>query len=206
MRDSGKRQSPSERWRVFCAIELPEEARARADEHIRALRRLAPRARASWGQTAKLHLTLKFLGEIPAARIGDLSAAAERAAAVADPFALTLEEAGHFPPRGHPRVLWLGIKDTTGALARLHEALETEAARAGFERDTRPFHPHLTIARLRDPKDARRLAALHRSTPFASITFNVAELVVIRSELGAAGARYAPLARAVIGGRRAEGS
>ena len=197
-------QQSSEQWRVFCAIELTEEARFRVAERINTLRRLAPRARAGWAQAEKLHLTLKFLGDISVGRIDDLSAAAARAAANVAAFPLTLSEAGHFPPRGLPRVLWLGINDPTGNLARLREALEMEAARAGFARETRPFHPHLTIARLRDPKDARQLAALHRETPFASLAFNVSEVIVMRSELGPGGSRYTPLARIEVRGQRAE--
>ena len=181
--------------RVFCAVELPAEVRACASEHIAHLRRRAPDVRASWDRAEKLHITLKFLGEIEQGRVEALSQAALRATESVPPFDLSLEGAGAFPPRGLPRVLWLGISDPSGGLARLQRRLEDECAGAGFTREERPFHPHLTIARLRRPEGARRLASQHKDTGFASVGFAATELVVIRSELGPGGSRYTTISQ-----------
>src|ERR687885_109438 len=124
-----------ERWRVFCAIELPEELRVRAAAHIATLRNAAPGARVSWQRAENLHLTLKFLGEIPKARINALSQAASRAGLQSQPFNLTIEGAGSFPPRGLPKVLWLGVVDSTGALRQLQKRLEDECSIEGFARE-----------------------------------------------------------------------
>jgi 2'-5' RNA ligase len=185
--------------RVFCAIELPSWIRERAGEHIAALRSLAPDVRAGWERPEKLHLTLKFLGEIEQSRVPLLSAAAERAALSLQPFALSVEGAGAFPPRGPARVLWLGLKDATGALALLQQRLEDECGVEGFPREARPFNPHITIARLRRPTGARSLAALHEEKGFARAEFSVRELVLIRSELGRGGSRYTELSRHAFG-------
>ena len=177
-------------WRVFCAVDLSEEVRARAAGHAAELRRAFPEARASWERPEKLHVTLKFLGEVEPARVADLSQAAGRAASVVSPFELAIGGAGAFPPRGAPRVLWLGVADASGGLARLHGRLEDECAAEGFARERRPFSPHLTIARLRDPRTSGPLAAAHAAAGFADVAFNVSELRVVRSLLEPAGSRY----------------
>jgi 2'-5' RNA ligase len=181
--------------RVFCAVELPGEVRARVAEAIARLRNSAPRVRASWERTEKLHLTLKFLGEIAPERIEALANAAQRAARLSHPFSLKLEGAGAFPPRGLPRVLWLGITDTSGALARLQESLEDECAAEGFAREERAFRPHLTLARIRAPQGTRELAELHQENDFEPVEFPVSELVVLRSDLAPGGSRYTEISR-----------
>jgi 2'-5' RNA ligase len=191
-------QSPSS-LRVFCAVELPPEVRARAAAHIESLRSAAPGVSASWDRAEKLHITIKFLGEIEAARVPSLSLAASRAAQEVQPFELAIEGAGAFPSQGPPRVLWLGVTDPSGALASLQSSLEDACAEAGFTRDKRAFHPHLTIARLRNPRGTRRLAALHREQGFEAAPFHVMELRVIRSELGPRGSTYTEISRHGLG-------
>ncbi|HEY0546636.1 MAG TPA: RNA 2',3'-cyclic phosphodiesterase [Pyrinomonadaceae bacterium] len=183
-----------EHWRVFCAVELPAEIRARVAAHIAALRESFPKARASWARADALHITLKFLGEIELARVEALSQAAREAAGI-ESFKLVIEGTGIFPPRGSPRVLWLGVKDTSGVLSKLQRRLDEECARVGFARETREFHPHLTVARLRAPAEARELAAVHREMKFERAAFAVKDLVVMRSELGAGGSRYTAVSR-----------
>jgi len=182
-------------WRVFCALELPAGLRERAAGRAARLREAFPHVRAAWERPEKLHLTLKFVGEIEPSRVADLSAAAGRAAAGGEPFELTVADAGAFPSHGPPRVLWLGVQDPSGRLARLHRRLEDECAAAGFDREARAFRPHLTLARLREPRAAHELAALHRETPFEPQTFNVNELIIMRSELGPGGSRYTPVSK-----------
>lgn len=181
--------------RVFYAIELPAEVRARAAELIARLRLAVPEVRASWERVEKLHLTLKFIGEIARERVEALKGAANRAALDSRSFPLALSGAGAFPPRGIPRVLWLGIEDFAGALISLHSRLEEECAAAGFAREERPFHPHLTLARIRAPQGARKLAERHQQTAFARIEFPVEDLVLLQSELGPGGSRYTELSR-----------
>ena len=186
--------------RVFCAVELPDELRSRVAERARRLRAEFPEVRASWEKPEKLHITLKFLGDTEPARVEDLSRAAARAVSNVEPFELTIDEPGSFPPHGQPRVLWLGIVDASGRLAFMHKALEAECAAAGFPRESRPFKPHLTLARIRSPQGARELAAAHRATPFEPQRFKVSELVLMRSELSPQGSRYTPLSRHALEG------
>ncbi len=185
--------------RVFCAVELPEELRSRVAERARRLRAEFPDVRASWERPEKLHITLKFLGDTEPARVEDLSRAVSRAASNVEPFELTIEEPGAFPQHGQPRVIWLGIADASGSLALMQRQLETECAAAGFPRESRPFKPHLTLARIRSLQGARDLAAAHRATPFEPQRFKVSELVLMRSELSPRGSRYTPLSRRRLG-------
>lgn len=182
-------------YRVFCAIELPTEVRERAAEHIARLREAVPEVRASWERAEKMHITLNFLGEITQEKVVALSGAASSATRNTQPFMLALDGTGAFPPRGNPRILWLGINDSSGKLAGLQSRLEEECASAGFAREERSFHPHLTLARVRAPEGARRLAQSHQETGFAAIEFAVTNLVVLRSELMSGGSRYTEISR-----------
>ena len=186
------------KWRVFCAIELPKVAREHVLQHIARLKEAVPDARASWGRESNLHLTLKFLGEIPQSAVAHFSEAASRTVSGIQPFSIRLEQTGIFPPHGQPRVLWVGVYDASGMLAELHARLEKESARFGFAPEGRAFHPHLTIARLRKPEGARTLAAIHQKTVFEPAAIAVSELVVIRSELTGNAPRYTAVSRHIL--------
>lgn len=197
---------PSTLWRVFCAIEVPHILSARMVAHINALRQSCPNVRASWNRDGKFHLTLKFVGEIPQTRVEDLSHAAEIATHAASSFKLSVEGAGVFPQSGPPNVLWIGIRDIEGALDELHSRLESECEKAGFARERRPLHPHLTLARLRTTQGARDLGAAHCDKGFAPAEINVSELLVIRSELSSEGSRYTVISRHAFTGNAYAGS
>ena len=187
-------------WRLFYAVELPDELKSRFAEHAARLREAAPDVKASWERPEKIHITVKFVGEVEAGRADGLSEAAARVAAQAEPFDLTVGGTGAFHTQGNPRVLWVGVEDESGGLARVQARLEDECSALGFPRETRPFHPHLTVARLRAPTGAKQLGTLHRATPFESQTFRVNELVLIRSELLPGGSKYTPVSRHRFGG------
>ena len=97
-----------------------------------------------------IHLTLKFLGDIEAGRVAEVSEAIDRATAGLDPFDLGLGKAGVFPNWRSPRVLWIGLDGDLEALGRLHEAVEREIVALGLEADNRAYQPHLTLGRVRD--------------------------------------------------------
>lgn len=185
----------SNTWRVFVAIELPVAVRRKLIEHIDRLRDTMPEVRASWCREENLHLTLKFLGDTPVTRVEGLAQAARRAASKVEPFEIVIGGCGAFPPRGQPRVLWIGIDDPSGRLADLHTTLEDECAKAGFPRAERPFHPHLTIARIRKPHDSRHLVAVHKGMVFDREAVGASELAVVRSELSSEGSRHTVISR-----------
>lgn len=188
-----------ESWRLFIAIELPHYVRHKIKEQIDQLRAAFPNVRASWTREDNLHLTVKFLGNVPVNQIEPLSQALMRAATQTHGFELVIRDCGSFPPRGKPNVLWIGIEDPSSNLRKLQAAVEDECANAGFERDQRSFHPHLTIARLRNPKGARNLAEMHQEIGLEPVSVSVSEVCLIRSELSSAGSRYTIVARREFG-------
>lgn len=191
-----REKETNEPWRLFTAIELPAEIRHTIKEHIDRLRAACPDVRASWTRADNLHLTLKFFGDIAINRVDSLSQALMDAATRTPSFGLVIQGCGIFPPRGKPNVLWIGISpETEPACLHLYQALEDECEKAGFKRDERKFHPHLTVARLRHPAGARDLANLHQETEFEPIALKVTGACLIRSELSSSGSRYTIVAQ-----------
>lgn len=186
-------------YRTFIAIELPHDVRARVIEHINKLRRELPDVRASWLRQDNLHLTLKFLGDVATTRIGDISEAVAGATSAIASFELTLSGCGTFPPRGKPNVLWIGVGTQASYLLDLHELIERELATIGYPREQRRFAPHLTIARLKKPRGAIELAALHQSLGFSPVEIQVTQLTVFRSELLKEGSKHTALSRHPLG-------
>ncbi|HEV2884553.1 MAG TPA: RNA 2',3'-cyclic phosphodiesterase [Pyrinomonadaceae bacterium] len=187
--------APEKPWRVFCAVELPLDLRERMMDHVHELRSSIPNARASWNRIENLHLTVKFLGNVDTRRVDDILAAALQAAMSVAPFEIKVGGCGSFSQRGSPRVLWTGIDDLESGMKRLYQALEDAMEAIGFARESRPFHAHITIARIRVGDDnARRLAERHRELPFSPAVVKVNSLAVIRSILGTEGSRYITLA------------
>jgi 2'-5' RNA ligase len=182
-------------WRVFSAVEIADNVSQLALRHIEKLRQEFPHVSASWSREGKFHLTLKFLGNIQQQRVGDFSYAASRACEGIAPFEISLEGAGAFPQHGPPRVIWIGVKDSSGRLGKLQERLESESELKGFGREDRAFHPHLTLARLRNAEGAKALAARHKALGFGPFSVGVEELLVIRSELSPKGSRYTVISR-----------
>jgi 2'-5' RNA ligase len=187
--------------RLFCAVELPDAVRARAAEYAARLRSsIGDKVRASWEREEKVHVTLKFFGDVEARRVSQLSDALSRSAARSAPFTLRLAGRGVFPSANRPGVLWLGVVGDSGQLSSLQRAVEDECERAGFPRDARRFHPHVTLARLRVANaDTRRLARLHVDSEFEPVAFPVNELVLVRSELGARGSTYTAILKKGLG-------
>lgn len=182
-------------YRTFIALEIPAELRATVIDYIKDLRDKVSDVSASWSREDNLHLTLKFLSDVPVARIEDVSGAASAAARASGPFELILAGSGVFPTRGKPSVLWIGIEDPQGGLRELQKNLEDECAARGFARDARAYHPHLTVARIRRPRGLRLLAAAHSAPGFRTKKFKATEIVVFRSELLPEGSKHTPISR-----------
>jgi RNA 2',3'-cyclic 3'-phosphodiesterase len=182
-------------WRVFCAVELPEEVRARLEEHIAKLKREVPDAAASWSRVENIHLTLKFFGNVEVDRIPAIANAAERVVKEFSTFEIEVGGTGVFPKASRAQVLWIGVNDPSGTLSTLQKRFEEECAVAGFEKEDRAYRPHLTIARIRKPEGARQLADAHIQTQFPRSKLMLNELVVFRSELSSKGSKYTAISR-----------
>jgi 2'-5' RNA ligase len=186
----------AEVWRVFCAVELPVEVRARLEDHVSRLRKEVLDAAASWSRVENIHLTLKFFGDVEVKRIPRISEAAARAVKGFSTFQIGVGGTGVFPRASRAQVLWIGISDPSGQLTALQEKLENECAAEGFPKEDRAYRPHLTIARLRKPEGARQLADTHLQMKFERIDVELKELVVFRSELSPKGSKYTVISAA----------
>ena len=177
-------------WRVFCAIEIPPEIRQRISQHAQRLCESLTGVQASWTKPDNIHLTLKFFGNITQSEVVKASEAAARTVEGCSPFNIEIVGAGSFPPRGPAKVLWIGIENSTNSLSHLQQKLEIECERAGFPKEDRAFHPHLTVARLRSPRGARTLADKHKALGFKAAELEVSSLILLRSELSSKGSKY----------------
>jgi RNA 2',3'-cyclic 3'-phosphodiesterase len=183
--------------RAFVAVGLDAATRASVGAEVDSLR---PLSRAvAWVPAENLHLTLKFLGEQSDARLGEAITALEEAAAGRPPFSVTLHGVGAFPGMDRPRILWVGVAEGALGVRALQSAVEAALGERGFERDGRPWHPHLTIGRVFDPGRWRRDAApalreaIARAATRSFGALEVARILLMRSDLSRSGARYSEL-------------
>jgi 2'-5' RNA ligase len=175
--------------RVFIAIPLPADIKAKLSI-VQQQFRVIP-AEATWVREAGFHITLKFLGEVEAARIEPINSCLLEAVHCCAPFSLTFCGVGVFPHEHSPRVLWVGVEEKTECLRRLQREVALRLARIGFPQEDRAFAAHLTLARLkRVSQRAKFLECLkqHRDTVFGHIDVHHIEL--LESQLHPAGARY----------------
>lgn len=194
---------PPGTMRLFFAVPVPADARARIGELIDRVQQSVGdgTARIRWVHLDGLHLTLRFLGPTADDRRGPLEAGADALAGADAPFEVVLGGGGAFPSLARPRSLWVGVATGADRLARLADGLTAAAADCGLFLDTRPFTPHLTIART----DGLRLGpvaahALQEAAEGLDARFTVDRVVLFRSLLGGGPARYEPLHEARLGG------
>lgn len=180
-------------WRVFCAVELPDDVREQLRDHIARLRAAVPDVAASWSRVENVHLTLKFFGNVEVDRIDAISAAASRAVREFSTFPIGIGGTGVFPRASRPQVLWIGVNDPAGKLSALQKRFDNETADFGTE--DRAFSPHLTIARIRRPEGGRHLTDAHLKMEFKPVEITLNEMIVFRSELSPKGSRYTPISR-----------
>jgi 2'-5' RNA ligase len=135
--------------RAFIAIEVPgsvKDALARIESHLK-----YSGADVKWVSPGNIHLTVKFLGEIDGKKAAEVAAALDAVARAAKPFELSVKDLGAFPNAEHPRVVWAGLGKGAAETAALAADIDCALEKLGFEKEARPFNPHLTIGRVRSP-------------------------------------------------------
>lgn len=179
--------------RIFTAIQLAEKARRQIADYIDRLRSGHGNLRVGWEKREKLHLTMKFLGDLDEESLQALLGAVKKTAKQIAPFDIEVSGTGVFPNRKRPRILWLGISDPERNLAGLNSILEAECASAGFAREKRNYKPHLTIGRLRQPHHSAELVAEHLKYSFEPVGFAAGAIAVVESRLLPTGSVYSVL-------------
>jgi 2'-5' RNA ligase len=169
--------------RLFLAASLHEHL-AWVGDRVAELQELWPEAR--WIPPQNQHVTLKFLGSTPESELGRVVSACERVAAAHRPQPIGLSQLGVFPSPRRARVLWIGLDDPAQVLTSLAQTVDEELASLGFPRESRPYSPHLTVARFKTPTVAGDLPVL-RGQPGPCL---LRSFDLWRSHLSPKGARY----------------
>ena len=175
--------------RAFIAIDLEATVRkallqARNDLE----KRLATNA-VRWVRLENIHLTLRFLGETPSAKVSHLAEAMDRVGANFRPFELTLDELGCFPHPRKPRVVWIGLKGERSILFELQQALTEELFSLGWHPEKRRYHPHLTLGRVKNHQSVTD-SQLPWGKPVKSANLSVDSLCLFESKLKQFGPVY----------------
>ena len=183
--------------RIFIAIELPGEILRMMGQVQAQLKAGAPPGSVRWVHAEGIHLTLKFLGPVPASQVDAITASMAAAARNVPSFTLTIGGAGCFPNLKRPRVVWIGISEPTGKLNSLQRAIESTISPLGYPAEERGFQPHLTLGRAaRDalPNDLKRLGELVAAANVGMLgQVSVTEIALIKSDLKPTGAEYTTL-------------
>jgi len=182
--------------RLFIGIPLPD-AYARTFGEVQAgwRRRLA--SKVSWVRPELAHLTLKFLGETDEAKVGGIVRAMRTAAQGS--FALQGAAGGFFPPRGAPRVVWVGVGRGAMECVAYFGRLDLALAGAGFAAETRPFSPHVTVARVKEAARGDDWAGLARDLTRDWPVFQAHTAVLWQSVLRSSGPQYRRVAQVALG-------
>lgn len=184
--------------RLFVAIEFDQSVIKAVQRVQRRLSRFDPEVR--WTGPEQMHLTLKFLGEVPDDQVRAVCGAAKGVADRVAPIHLAVNACGCFPPRGDVRIIHAGIAEPRGLLQRCRHLSEDAFAGLGFERERRPYSPHLTLGRVRRGRRADGLREAVAKTSCDSVDHAVEALWVIRSDLKPGGAQYTKIAEHPLSG------
>lgn len=176
--------------RLFVALQIPEGVRATIAHLIRELKPLDNSWK--WTRAENLHVTLKFLGETPQAKVKSISEAL-RSVDCAWPIPVKFRGLGFFPNEKRPRVLWIGL-DSAPSLPALATRIEDSLATIGVPREERAFTPHLTLARNKDGRvseNIRNILAKCAAAQFGEM--NASAFHLVESRLKSTGAEYTTL-------------
>jgi 2'-5' RNA ligase len=180
------------------ALDLGEVVAARAAALGRELQRRAaasaPDARITWIPADRLHLTVRFIGEVDDGDVRAVCDALQPSVAV-PPFDLSLAGVGTFPKGGSPRVLWIGIADGREPLLAVEREISARLTKLGIAEEDRPYSPHLTLARVREPAGLRSARLLQGVTAETIGTTRIDTITLFQSRLSPKGPTYTPLVR-----------
>lgn len=182
--------------RTFIALDFPLSILDSIEQQTKRLRQTLGNEVIRWVLTHNMHLTLKFLGNVPVSHLEFLKQMLAQATDSITQFDLQIGGVGSFPNSNRPRVLWVGIH-APAALSNLQKAIEEGAKRLGYEKEERPFSPHLTLGRVRqglDGKDLQKISNALSSIQLGKIGIaRVDSVHIYKSDLNSEGSVYTKL-------------
>jgi 2'-5' RNA ligase len=183
--------------RCFIALEFSAVTRQQLGTLSQQLAASAPRA-VNWVKPELIHLTIKFLGDMPENKTSNIATALDSVAQNIQPFQTVTSGLGCFPNAKRPRVIWIGFQpETVAHLKRLSVQVEAAIVPLGFPTEERPFSPHLTLGRVR--KDATPAQAakagegVRALTLVPTLTDSITSITLMKSDLRSGGPIYTPL-------------
>jgi RNA 2',3'-cyclic 3'-phosphodiesterase len=185
--------------RSFLAIELPDQILSKIGEVQKELK--SSRADVRWVSPEKIHLTLKFFGNIEEVKIDSIINAIEGPVHKTPTFSLLVRGMGAFPHIKNPRVIWVGLVDPKGVLASFQKEVELRLSEIGFEPEDRAFQPHLTLGRVNSNRERNELVGTmekHLGEAFGELM--VERVILFKSELRPSGPMYTSLREVKLGG------
>jgi 2'-5' RNA ligase len=186
-----------ERFRLFIAVAIPEEVKAKIAAAQADLRRALPGPGVRWTRREQFHLTLKFLGDVEASRVQPLEEAIHAACRGFGALHLRVEEVGFFPDLRYPRVVWAGVRDETDQLPRLQQAVDAATLDFTSEPKEERFTGHVTLARIKAIKRPEAESLGKAAAGMAERLFGqwtAGEVELMRSVLSPQGAHHVCLA------------
>ena len=182
--------------RLFVGVDINPQVVERIAECLDELRRRvaqrAPRARISWVPPDRLHVTIRFIGEASESRASEIAASLSPTLPL-DPFEAIFTGIGAFPLHGPPRVLWAGIGSGVEPFVALEREVTARLDACGIPPEERPYHPHVTIARVREPAGVRARPLLDEFHARAFGASSVETITLFQSRLSPKGSVYVPL-------------
>ena len=171
-----------DRTRTFVALPVSTAVKQLAAHWMQRLDQGAESVK--WVAVANLHLTLKFLGEVPTVELAEICQRVTSAVAASQSLEIECDHVGAFPSSSRPRTVWLGIGAGAQQISQLQESVEQGLQQLGFRRERRQYHPHITLGRLRSAASSPALSRLLEPADFGTpVTCLVEEVVVVASQI-----------------------
>ena len=170
--------------RLFIAALIPEDIRTLLTNYINFLKHNIDGVK--WEKSEKLHVTLKFLGDVDESKVEEISNLLGKLAHGYSPFNMSILDFGGFPDLKHPRVLYIGLSSNS-ELSKFHSELEQELSGFGFKEEDRRFIPHITVARV------KKRIHIKETLPITQSIFDITQIGLIKSELRPKGSVYTPV-------------
>ncbi len=179
--------------RTFIALELSQDHKAVIGNILTSLKCID--ADVKWVQPDNCHITLKFLGQTPQVQIPLIAQAMDALAKTVPAFPVGLDNIGAFPDIDKPQIIWIGLSQGNQELRNLSHLVQSQLVQLDFPKETRPFHPHITIGRIRTNRGAKALSQVLKTTPITSQTNESRNITLFESTLSSHGPRYSVIHR-----------
>ncbi len=178
--------------RTFIAIDIPEEIKDEIFEIEKELSKAAGEG-IKWEEKEKFHITLKFLGDVNEEAINSIYQTLNESLSGFGKFSVIYKGIGAFPDFKNPRVIWVGCEDPIGKLFELQKIVEEKMSELGFEKEDKEYHPHITLGRVKKAKNISSLIKKMENINFEAKTGEVAEVLIMKSDLKPSGSVYSVL-------------